>query len=337
LVRLLPWRLEQLLLAAIVILFGAVAFAEDAPGLAIETGSPDAFCPDLAQTREAVSRRLGSLEVQGRRGWRASYTIGHAPEGSPRDFVRLELWDPEGVSELVRDLPMSGESCSTMAEAIALVLERHFRSLSPEEREVVSADARSARTFEPRQSKLPPSSTPAPRALSRAAKRTRPGLVLGELAWTAQRPPALGVRALTSLAPSLQLGGAVLLDLGYQHEALPMGGEARAARGELRGWLAWSVRRDPWLAYLGPSLGLSLERGETRGLPERSSLLRVLWAGGLEAAGVWCISPRLATELSFAFSATATSLSGRFYVDSREVLGPQALSAQVGLAAGYAF
>lgn len=331
-VRLRPGPLGRLLFA-VVVAIGAPARAEDSPGLLIETGSPDAFCPDLIQTREAVRRRLGSVEVEGRRGWRASYTIGHAPAGSPRDFVRLELYNPEGVTELVRDLPMSGESCATMAEVIALVLDRHFRSLSPEEREMTSADA--ARV---------PETKPAPAAAARPAPAQPPAtssdaslLLMAEFALAAQRPPAFGIRMLAPLGPSLQLGSALLFDVGFEHEQLAMGGDARAARGELRAWLAWRTRTYPWFLYLGPSLGLGLQRGETQNLPERSSLLRAFWAAGLETGGVWCVSPHLGVELSGALSATWPSLWGRFYVDDREVLELRVLSAQIGLAAGYAF
>jgi hypothetical protein len=63
----------------------------DVAGFTLETGSPDALCPELETAREVAQRRLGSLVVEGRRGWHARYTIAHAPDGLPRDFVRLEL------------------------------------------------------------------------------------------------------------------------------------------------------------------------------------------------------------------------------------------------------
>jgi hypothetical protein len=135
----------------------------------------------------------------------------------------------------------------------------------------------------------------------------------------------------------LQLGGALLFDAGYEREQLPMGGEARAARGELRGFLAWTTRRYPWIAYLGPSLAMSLQRGETRNVAPHSSRLRALWAGGGEGGVAWSLSRQLALELSGSVALTAPALSGRFYVNSREVLPARVLSAQVGLAAGYAF
>src|SRR5258706_2731831 len=45
-------------------------------GLTVETGSPDALCPDLSATRQAVHDRIGQLTLEGDR-WMARYTIGH--------------------------------------------------------------------------------------------------------------------------------------------------------------------------------------------------------------------------------------------------------------------
>lgn len=98
------------------------------PGLVVETGSPDALCPELSSTRAAVEARLGVVGVQGRAGWTARYTMWHVPD-QDSDFVRLEVIDPAGARRLVRDLPLAGESCSTMASVIALVLDRYFRDL----------------------------------------------------------------------------------------------------------------------------------------------------------------------------------------------------------------
>jgi len=132
--RKLAWLVAAFLVAA-------PASAWDASGLTLETGSPDALCPELEATREIVARRLGALVVEGRKGWRARYTIGHTPAGNPRDFVRLELFNPEGGVELRRDLPIEGDSCRTMSEVIALVLDRYFRGLVAAEQAPSSVEA----------------------------------------------------------------------------------------------------------------------------------------------------------------------------------------------------
>jgi hypothetical protein len=104
------------------------AMAGLSSGLTVETGSPDALCPELSATRAAVEARLGVVGVQGRSGWAARYTMWHVPD-QDSDFVRLEIIDPLGARRLVRDLPLTGESCSTMANIVALVLDRYFRDL----------------------------------------------------------------------------------------------------------------------------------------------------------------------------------------------------------------
>jgi hypothetical protein len=272
---------------------------------------------------------LGALQVEGRRGFRARYTIGHAPAGSPRDFVRLELFNAEGALDLSRDLPMRGESCTTMAEVIALVLDRHFRSLSPEEHGTPHVDAGPApEPTSQRPSVAPPAAKPAGRSS---------GLLGAEYALTPTRSPAVGLRGWGQLGRNLQLGGVLLLDLRGESERLPMAGEARASRAELRGWLAWSVERYPWFGYAGPSLGLSLERGETRDLPQRSTLVRALWAGGLETGGFFSLAPRFGLYWAGSLTFRPAPLSGRFYVDEREVLRPATVQFQLGFGAGYSF
>jgi hypothetical protein len=101
-----------------------------AQGLMIDTPSPDALCPDLARTRETVHARLGEV---GEGDYRAVYTIVHERGDNPKDFVRLELFESSGTVRLRRELPI-GTSCAAVADAIALVLERYFRTLIDEER-----------------------------------------------------------------------------------------------------------------------------------------------------------------------------------------------------------
>src|SRR5512145_1763216 len=110
-----------------VLVFGAVTLNDL---LSVETGSPDALCPALKQTTEAVHARLGTLK-SAQPGWRARYTVGHAPGSGQGDFVRLELFDPEQRLQLARELPVGHASCSTLAQSIAIVLSAYFESLAP--------------------------------------------------------------------------------------------------------------------------------------------------------------------------------------------------------------
>jgi hypothetical protein len=339
-----------LLLFALTAASSFSARAEGEPGLVLETGSPDALCPDLAQARAAVSRRLGALEVAGRRGFRARYTVGHAPEGTPRDFVRLELFDSEGVRELIRDLPMTGESCSTMAEAIALVLDRHFRGLSADESAIGSAPETAQASPEPPTSRAeeerpPRADKPSVAAQeplsSRAPDNSRADsfgtLLFAEFALASSRPAAIGARMLTGIAQNFAIGGALIFDASYERESLAQGGEARALGAELRTSFAWQFGGTPWFFTAGPSLSLRVQRGTTRNVPQHSGQLRALWAGGVEVGVGFRVSRRFVLSLSGSALATLRPLSGRFYVGDTEVLRPGLLQTQVGLGAGYAF
>lgn len=111
---LLPW-------IPIPLLFTAVG------GLTVDTPSPDALCPPIEQTRSIITARLGAIELEGT--WRATYDLIHRPD---QDVVRLELRDSGGNVRLTRDFTANGNSCSTLAQVIALVLERYFSRPDPD-------------------------------------------------------------------------------------------------------------------------------------------------------------------------------------------------------------
>ena len=98
--------------------------AIEGTGLRVETGTPAALCPDIAEVRQAVSERLN---IEGDGEWLASYDLVHRPQGESEDVVRLELRDPAGRLRLRRELPRSGASCVALAQAVAMVLETYFR------------------------------------------------------------------------------------------------------------------------------------------------------------------------------------------------------------------
>ncbi|HEY8943004.1 MAG TPA: hypothetical protein VIM73_02030, partial [Polyangiaceae bacterium] len=126
-------------------------------GIVVDAAAPDALCPAIEATREAVRARLGRIDVPQGERWSALYTIVHSPGTERGDRIRLELRDPNGELKLQRDLPMAGESCTTLAQIIALVLERYFRDLSAG---IALADS------EPATQASPPSSLSAPVAPS---------------------------------------------------------------------------------------------------------------------------------------------------------------------------
>src|SRR3954452_19199021 len=103
---------------------GAALLMAAGAGLHVETGTPAALCPDVAEVRRAVRDRLN---IEGEGEWLASYDLVHRPQSESGDIVRLELRDPAGRLRLRRELPRSGASCVALAQAVAMVLEGYFR------------------------------------------------------------------------------------------------------------------------------------------------------------------------------------------------------------------
>jgi hypothetical protein len=318
------------------LLLSAVANAEESSGFTLETGSPDALCPALEVAREAVSRRLGALVVEGR--WRARYTIAHAPSGTPGDFVRLELFNPEGRAELVRDLPIEGESCRTMAEVIALVLDRYFRGLVTHEPQTESAPptpVERASTVEP---PLGPAPAPAPTPETPRGGVV-PRLVLERrlaLEYAVSHPlaaPWLGLRGSGALGPHLELMLGIRVALAPFQESAPRGASVEARPVVARAGMAWRLALPPGLVHLGPVVQVSVEQATTQGLVSQNDHIRARSSAGLEAGFVAAVSRSLFIQT--AVSAELLVSSGRFFIEEREVLVPPTLTVGWSLGIGY--
>jgi hypothetical protein len=318
----------------------------DAPGLTIETGSPDALCPDLATARAAVERRLGQLVVPDGSAFTARYTIGHAPSGTPRDFVRLELFGPDGKVQLARDLPLDGESCSTMADVIALVLDRHFRALLG--REPAPEPAVEAGPPAPAPAPAPPSASgmkaevsPAidadrgPADIGAGASRPRSADSISvELASHGMGHVALGARAIVGLGPQVLVGGALHLGLSEEREVVSAG-EVNSRELVTRAFVAWAPRWGALDAYLGPGLRLALARGTGEGLATSDSGLRLRPCFGADAGLAWHPGERWVLSAFTAVDVMVPRMGGWFSVDGSEVLEPPPLRLWLGVGVGY--
>jgi len=318
--------------AALLLATPALARAE---GLTLETGSPDALCPELEATRDAVRRRLGELVVPGG-SFRARYTIAHAPSGTPRDFVRLELHGPDGTLRLERDLPLE-ESCSTMAEVIALVLDRYFRALLADEPGAAEASP-------PQLAPAPPADAAdagaaAPARVAPADSAPTRALLAAELGVQSAAGPMLGARALVELWPHLYAGTALHVALTAQRETLDGGGEVSGRCAAFRLFGAWGGELGPVLLYAGPGFSFRLTRGEGEGLDDGQSGYRGTWAVGLDAGALWMPGGGWMLGAVADLDLSITNLGGRFDVQgqSDEVLKPETLQGWFGVAAGYGF
>jgi hypothetical protein len=254
-------------------------------GLTVETGSPDALCPDVASAQAAIDARVGELEGPAD-PYRVRYTIVHAPDSTAGDFVRLQILDAAGELRLSRDLPLTVESCDTMARAMALVVERFFRAMVGE------------RALEPE----PRSETevaPAPPAVSAAPELPAPRDqgVLERRPSGAKRPPALMVAAQAGvLGPPLRptFGSLFVVRAGVPislatslafvlvpwTEELQHGDEAHMQSGLLRLTPAWDFPLADAQVSIGPTLSIAAERAWTTGVPTSTPRYRATSAAG---------------------------------------------------------
>jgi hypothetical protein len=331
----------------VALLWATEASALDSGGFTLETGSPDALCPDLEATREIVARRLGSLVVEGRKGWLARYTIGHAPAGNPRDFVRLELFNPEGGLELRRDLPMEGDSCRTMSEVIALVLDRHFRGLAGSEAAETTQtpeEGRPALAMPPSSSHTlarVPEQAPHPREPVRTSRLSESGQrrrLSAEYA-VSRAQPDLGLRFSTGLGfrPKLEATFALRWGLTSLKESEPQGARVEARTVTSRASVAVLLTLPPGVLHFGPVLSLALQRATTRGLQTPTDRVRALWMTGVEVGFVTPLGRHLFLEGSSSLDFVVPGASGQFLVDNREVLSPPSLVFGWALGFGYAW
>jgi hypothetical protein len=302
------------------------------PGWKVETGSPDALCPDLGLTEAALERRLGTLVTAPGAFFRVRYTIGHAPQGNPRDFVHLELFAPDGTLQLSRDLPLEGQ-CATMADVIAVVIDGHFRPLPHEEPE-------------PRAMTQPALPAPAPidePERAPVARESTAGarlpLVLGaELAARHPVGPVIGLRATAQIARPVYLTAGLGLDLRSRSEPLEGGGRVSARGAHLQLSAGYDLSVGPVHALVGPSLRFIVDRGSAEGLPvDYTPGSRAVIAPGLFAGVLWCFHERLALSLTSTFDWSLPGASGRFAIDGRDVLEPPGFDVGVGVGLGYAF
>jgi hypothetical protein len=305
--------------------------------LRVESASPDALCPELGATRAAVKRRLGAFSGP---GWTARYTIGHTPEGSPRDFVRLELFGPDSTRQLARDLPLEAGACGTMSEVIALVLDRYFRVLEGHEPNVPGVSA-----APPPAIVAPAESAPAAGSIqdtgterngSAGAERGMPSSLSLTAGIDQDAVPALGVRGLVSVSPWLSAGMALLVGLGTRRESLGEGRSATSRAFDLRAHVGWGPTVGDFAAYIGPSVDFSLERGSGSGLARPYVGYRAQLSPGLDA-GVSYLAASWLLTVSGTLDLTFPALGGRFFVEDREVLERDPLRVGIGLGIGRRF
>jgi hypothetical protein len=322
-------------------------------GLVVRSGSADALCPDLVQTQQAVDDRIGQLEVPAGKTWSADYTLVHSPSSGKPDVVRLELRDPDGGLRLERDLPLQGQSCRDMAQVIALVLDRYFRSLGASEPVETPAAPASLAEHEPRTTRKPeaPVAAPIPSSRAPAPRGAKPALAprrihrrvlwLGPGAgWsTPERGLALELAIQAEPSALLQVGLSMSAALSELEE--PVGqtgeGEARLQTRAARGWLAVTTSRAWWTAYAGPELALFADHAWTQGLEQNGRAWRPRLGFGAAAGVVAWVFDGFGITLRTGLDLSPRALSAELAVADDAVLRLSPLQGYASLGLAYAF
>jgi hypothetical protein len=300
-----------------------------ARGLTIETRSPDAHCPDLAMTQAAAEARLGTIKGEGGRSWRAVYTIVYAPD-KDGTYVHLELFDPTGDRKLERDLPLAGESCATMTQAVVLVLERYFRDLgSLEEEAPVPPRDTSAAPAAPSVSDR--STTP---AVADAGGTYRGSLMLG--AGFLTPPSSLAVAA----AARLWLPRSLFVGIGFawsSGEVIETVGPGRAILRTLpvRASFGWRKDLGTTDVYIGPDLLVSFDRGSVESVAQPGEATRVVLGLGVGAGALLWMRKPLAISIDASFDVTLPLAMSQFVVTQQEVLRQQWIQGLISVGLTY--
>jgi hypothetical protein len=278
-------------------------------GLRVETGTPAALCPDVAEVRRTVRDRLN---VEGEGEWLASYDLVHRPESESGDIVRLELRDPAGRLRLQRELPRAGASCVALAQAVAMVLETYFRH--------------------------PGEPIDAPAAPSATVGKTSGPAAPAPLEPPAPLPPGRGLTAALfggwTVGPS---SPAVAVDLSYggpQRWAVGIQGvlmtseQARGielAPGQATGFLrstllhAWGAIRwgagRPVELLAGPQLALGIDRMRTANVPEGRANVRAAFGVGARGELRMWLASRVVLSLVAAADYSPSAWAGHFEIE----------------------
>jgi hypothetical protein len=287
-------------------------------GLRVETGTPAALCPDIAEVRHAVSERLN---IEGEGEWVASYDLVHRPQRESEDVVRLELRDPAGRLRLRRELPRSGASCVALAQAVAMVLETYFRHPGEpldEGRPPVAAatSAPAARDSE----------TPAPVRVPPVVGSGLGAALLGSWSASPSSPAiAVGVSYGGRARWAIGLEGAWMTsEQGRAVDLQPGQGMGFLRSGLLHAWGAIRLRGarpiewflgTPVELLVGPELALGIDRMRTVEVPDGRENVRAAFGAGARAElRLW-----LASRATLSFVAAADYCprpwAGRFEIE----------------------
>jgi hypothetical protein len=281
---------------------------------------------------EAVHARLGTLKAE-QAGWRARYTIGHAPGSDEGDFIRLEVFDPTNQVRFTRDLPILNETCATLAQTIAIVVGTYFTSLASMDRITETAESPTpVSVTEPVNDPIVDVKKatlvnnvipPADRESVKSPKSARPKAAasgfrhtLGAGVTTSVTSMSRGLAICYVGVPSghSNLGGIISIPLERTSEAV-YGGSVELSSIRGRFWYGPRMGSTGYSLGVGPSLMIGLDSAEARELDEFREKKRVAMALGLLTDATLWVYPPIGFGFQGGFELNARTMSRRFVVE----------------------
>jgi hypothetical protein len=315
----------------------------------LDTDTPDALCPELGMAREAVAKRLGELEVEGNGTWRGRYRIVHDPSGRRGDYVALSIFDPQGAEQLNRELPIQGESCATLVQAMALIIDGYFRDLGQSLPETATANSEhtvphetvihaekspdnetlvaAPQSRKPRDVKPIVTATPKPQSEPQNASLA---LIFGAGMESVPRSAAATFGLLAAVTTHWQLALRVGLPFVSRAQTVEPG-QAKLYAVPFRLGLARSLSLgENTTVFMSPEVLASVERGWTVGLAnEKAAYRSAIGLGarlgfGQRLTTAWTINANVAGDAVFVNPS-------RFMVEEKPVLGASPVRWSLGL------
>jgi hypothetical protein len=277
-------------------------------GIDVTARPEDTRCPSRAALAAALEGRVPAAAA----GWSVRYRV--EARGAPADenHLWLELRDARGELRLRRELSIADDGCEAAADALALIVARHFREVSWTGA-VPLPDM--ARAPEPPPPPPPPAARPWEAQAAAVARR--------EL----QVAPGLAVDARRRLGASWVVGVGLILQAPVSEQLTA--GEARLWSLPVHASVRRAFQGRRMGLELGPRVTVAAERAVTS-VGGAAAGHRVVAAVGGVSAARWRLSPAWTVAAELAVEATVFDPS--FYVlgTSGAVLTPRRVQA-VGL------
>jgi hypothetical protein len=320
--------------------------------LVVETGSPDALCPNVKLVTEAVHARLGTFKAD-QVGWRARYTIGHSPGSDEGDFIHLEVFNPTNQLRFTRDLPILNESCATLAQTIAIVVGTYFTSLTsmdriaeaPEQptpasvKEPITDGVREEKTSNLEKTSPPEvASVQSPKSLQPTTTVSGFRHTLGVGVTTSVMSMSRGLTICYVGAPNAHsnLGWIISIPLERASESV-YGGSVDMSSIRGRFWYGPRIGSTVYSLSAGPSLMIGVDSAEARELDELREKKRFAMALGLLTNATFWVYPPIGIGFQGGIELNARTMSRRFVVEGptrnldKEVHAPPWFNGFIGL------